>query len=388
VEERRDPPVGAGDGIKLGQIAGVPIYLAPSWFLVAILIVVAYSRLVHDWAPGLSGTQSYLVAVVFVLLLFGSVLAHELGHALTSKAVGVPVRSMTLVMLGGYTRMEREAPDPAREFLIALAGPLISTSLAAIGGLAVQPFDRDTVSGQVMWQIMVANLAVAAFNLLPGMPLDGGRLLTALIWKVTNDRTRSLKAAAMAGRGLAGLVMVVSVLMLATNSQAFGGGFFMALVAMFMWFESTRALRGAEISARLPLVKAGELARPTLAAPGYLPLAEALRRVNAAGARGIVVVDSDGSPDAIVSEAAVSATPVERRPWVTLRELARNLEPGLTLRSSLHGVAVIEAMQAHPATEYVVLDEAGKLVGVLAAQDVAAVLAGRPDAPVKAPAKA
>jgi len=151
----------------------------------------------------------------------------------------------------------------------------------------------------------------------------------------------------------------------------------LALIAAFVWMGAGAAVQGARLRERLPGLQARTLTHRAIPVAGYVPLAEALRRASEAGARGLVVVDGTGRPLGLVSEAAVTATPEQRRPWIDVGTLSRSLEPGLVLGSELAGEDLVRAMQATPASEYLVLGPDGGVYGVLAASDVErAVVAG------------
>jgi CBS domain-containing protein len=150
-----------------------------------------------------------------------------------------------------------------------------------------------------------------------------------------------------------------------------------SLLAAFIWVGATQSLSAATVSARMPAVEIGSLVRPTLSVPPDLPVAEALRRAWSSQVRALVVVDATGVPRALVSEAHVMAVPEARRPWTTIADVARPLEPGLVLTDSLSGAEVVEAFRRTPASEYLVVGRDGSAVGVLAAADVARILQGR-----------
>jgi CBS domain-containing protein len=149
------------------------------------------------------------------------------------------------------------------------------------------------------------------------------------------------------------------------------------LLAAFIWVGATQSLSSATVTARLPALEIGALVRPTISVPPDLPIAEALRRAWDAHVRGLVVVDATGVPRALVSESHVMAVPEARRPWTTVADVARPLEPGLVLADSLSGAEVVEAFRKTPASQYLVVGRDGRAVGVLAAVDVARVLQGR-----------
>jgi len=369
-----DRPGRPPGGVRLGRVFGVPVFLSYSTLLFVALIAMTYSSYVASRVPTLSGGQAYAAAVVFAVLLFVSVFLHELGHAVVSLGVGIRVRSITLYMLGGITAMEREAPDPGRAYLVSVAGPMVSLFLAGAGALITPLFPDQTVTRELVAQVTVTNLLVAGFNLLPGLPLDGGQLLRAGVWRLTGNADLGTRAAAWVGRGVA--VALVAVALVATRAGSAGltSLMFALLVALFIWQSAGQALQVARVRGRLPRLHAGAMARPVVAVAQDLPLAEALRRLRAAAARGIVVVAADGTPQAIVVEEAVAATPEQRRPWVSVSAVARGLTAGLTLPADLAGEPLLQALQTCPATEYLVVDKGGRPVGVLATADVAAAL--------------
>ncbi len=199
-------------------------------------------------------------------------------------------------------------------------------------------------------------------------------MLRAAVWQVTGDPDRSTRFAAWSGRVVA--VVVVPALLLGVLPAV---GFtsldvttlvFTVLVAAFIYVGATASLQRARFVERLPRASVAALARPALEVPADLPLAEAVRRAHEAGTRAIVVTDSSGRLQAVVSEAAVLATPEERRPWVTVGTVSRRLEEGLVLDPALQGEALLAAMRAFPASEYLVPDPTGP-VRVLVTADVA-----------------
>jgi Zn-dependent protease/CBS domain-containing protein len=356
-------------GLRVGSILGVPVYVSPTWLLIAGVIVIGYEPVVQHNLQ-LSDTSAYLTAVVFVVLLFASVLAHELGHALTALSLGIRVRAMTLWMLGGYTEMESEPRSPGGEFLVAAAGPAVSAVLGLAGLAGTLALDPTGVPHELAGQVMWSNLSVAVFNLLPGLPLDGGSLVRAAVWRLVGDRTRGTVIAGWAGRVVAVLVLAVSLgLALFGRGLATTGLLLTVAVGVFLWTGATQSIKAARYTARMPALDARRLARPTLTVLGDVPLAEALRRASEAGARGIVVVNADGAATAVVAEHAVAATPPQRRPWVSVAAVARTLEPGMIIPADLTGERLIRAMQATPSAEYVVSD-GEQVLGVLVAGDV------------------
>jgi Zn-dependent protease len=360
---RRDPRL----GIVIARPFGIPVYISPYWLIFAVVLVVMYA-----YSPGNEHTSTaarYIVAAAFVLLLYVSVLVHELAHCAVARGFGLPVRRVLLYPLGGYSEIEQEPSSPGREALISGAGPLVSLALAGVGyGLAaVVPAG---LGHRLIAQLFFANLVVGIFNLLPGLPLDGGRIFRAGVWKITGRQVTATITAAWAGRVLAIALIALALISQRGNTVFSLYWLWLLVIAGFIWLQSTQAIRAARIRERLPGVSARTLARRAIPILANVPLAEAIRRAQAAGARALVVVDHENTPTAIVSEAAVQATPEERRPWIEAGSLARTLNPELVLSANLSGMDLIKAVQQAPASEYLLIEPSGQVYGVLAAADL------------------
>ncbi|MCU1592007.1 MAG: Zn-dependent protease-like protein [Frankiales bacterium] len=362
-------------GVRLGSVVGVPVLIGPSWFLMAAFLTFSIGQaLVGSIGAG----QAYVVGGSFAVLLGLSVLLHEMGHCFVARAFGLPVRRITIGFMAGATEITEPPQTPGREYAVAVAGPMVSLLLAGLGVGLLPLFDRSSLTGRVVENVAITNGLIAAFNLLPGLPLDGGRVLRALIWRVWGDPERATWAAAWAGRVVA-VVVVPLVLVVLLPWAGYGGNgstnvIWAALIAAYIYSMATATLKRSEAMRRLPAVSVAALARPALRVPADMPLAEAVRRAQAANMRGLVVVDAADRLEAVVSEAAVVATPEQRRPWVTVGMLAKRLEPGLLLDPSLRGEALLDAMRAHPSAEYVSEDKATGEVRVLVSDDVAKAL--------------
>ncbi|MFA1547186.1 site-2 protease family protein [Actinomadura chokoriensis] len=358
-------------GLSMGRVLGVPVYVSPSWFLVAVLVTVMFEGQVHGVVDR---PLSYLVAFAYAVLLYGSVFVHELSHAVTARVFGLPVRSVTLHVLGGETSIEREAPTPGREFLIAFAGPLTNLVLAGLGLLAHATLALPDVALLLLEALTFANLLVGLFNLLPGLPLDGGRLVRAAVWKATGRSRSGAIFAGWVGRAVA-IGCLVAGAYLATYTTAGGGVGWLALlwsalIASFIWVGATQAIRAERVRDRIPLLAARRLARRATLVTAGTPLAEAIRRAHDDHAGAIVIADHDGRPLGLVNEKAVTATPEHRRPWITAGELSRGVHDDLTLPADLAGDDLLEALRRAPASEYLLVEPDGRVYGVLAVADV------------------
>jgi len=353
------------------------VYVSPYWFVVAAVLVVLYSN--TNTLPGTvqGSVARYLVAVAFVVLLYLSVLIHELSHSVVALAFRLPVRRILLYPLGGYSEIEQEPPTPGREFLVSAAGPAMSLALAGLGIGVNVLFSLHGIPRVLLDRLVLANAVVGIFNLLPGLPLDGGRVLRAALWKITGKSGYSTELAAWAGRLIA--VALVAVVLVSPDGEfglVSGYGIWLVAIAAFMWMSAGQALRTARVRERLPALQARALARRAIPIPPSLPLAEAIRRADLAQARALVVVDHDAKPIAIVNESAVIATPEQRRPWIDAGSLARTLDPDMILSADLSGMDLIEAVRKAPASEYLLVEPSGQVYGVLSTTDLDHAFAG------------
>ncbi|WP_406352632.1 site-2 protease family protein [Streptomyces hirsutus] len=367
-------------GLLMGRPFGVPVYVAPSWFLVAILITWVFGGQIDRVLPEL-GAASYLVSLFFAVAFYASVLVHELAHTLAALRFKLPVRRIQLQFFGGVSEIEKEAETPGREFVLAFVGPLLSLVLSGLFYLGLLAVDPGSVPGVLLAGLMISNLIVAVFNLLPGLPLDGGRMLRAVVWKITGKPMSGTVAAAWVGRALA--IAVLVGLPLLTQSGALGSdaadgvgmdtvldALLAAILAAIIWTGAGNSLRMARLREHLPELRARALTRRAVPVETDTPLSEALRRANAAGARALVVVDADGTPLSLVREAAIVGVPEHRRPWVAVSGLAQDLTDGMRVSAELAGEELLEALRAAPATEYLVVEATGEIYGVLSAADV------------------
>ncbi|MCW2779372.1 MAG: site-2 protease family protein [Frankiales bacterium] len=358
-------------GLRIGRVLGVPVFLTPSWFLFAAFTVLSYGPLLSQ---RFGQTQGFAAAGVYAVMLLASVLLHEIGHCVVARAFGLPVRSITVTLLAGLTEITSPPQTPAREYAVGVAGPMVSLLLGGLGYAGAELLDEGGLAWFLVRGIAVINAVLAVFNLLPGLPLDGGRVLRAAVWQATGDGHRATIVSAWAGRVLALVVVPLALLVvlpaLGLGGEGAGSLVFTGLIASFIYVGATASLRREQMTAKLPGVTAGALARPALGVPADLPLAEAVRRANEVGARGLVVVGGAGRPEGVVSEAAVIATPEVRRPWIAVSALSRRVDVSMLLDPGLRGEDLLTAMRAAPAPEYVVRDAEGRL-GVLVAEDVA-----------------
>ncbi|HEU5160436.1 MAG TPA: site-2 protease family protein [Streptosporangiaceae bacterium] len=371
----------ARPGLLMGRPFGIPVYISPTWFLVAIVITFMFEG---PASTRVDPPFSYLVAFTYAVLLYASVLVHELSHSVVARMFGLPVRAITLHILGGVSEIEREPRTPGREFLIAFAGPALSAVLAGAGYLTYLLIPLSSVAELLVEALTFANLVVAIFNLLPGLPLDGGRMIRAAVWKVSGRTRTGTFVAGWVGRAVAVGVLIMGALAAtygtsaetSTDADGWLSIVWAALIASFIWMGASAAIRAERLRDRIPMLQARRLARRATQVTANLPLAEAIRRANEEGAGALVIVDHEGRPTGLVNEQAVLATPESRRPWVEVGDLSRSLEPELSLDADLSGEDLIIAMRRAPATEYLLVEPSGQVYGVLSVTDVDRAFAG------------
>jgi Zn-dependent protease len=236
--------LGLGSGIGLGRVLGIPVRLDFSWFA-GLALLAALSR--ELWAPTVTGTAALALSVGFALAFFVCVLVHELAHALVARSLGVPTAEIKLFVFGGVARIVGEPDDAGGEALVAMAGPLASVALAGLLGLAGSAVGG--AAGDLCALLFAGNLVVAGFNLLPGFPLDGGRVARALIWRLTGRRLLATRVTALIGRGLAA-VLVVGGTGAALWRQS-PRWLLHVVLGLFLWQAASEGQRSAAHRARL-----------------------------------------------------------------------------------------------------------------------------------------
>jgi Zn-dependent protease len=357
--------------IRLGSIQGVPVLLSGSWFIVAALITVTFAPVVQDRVPGIGG-WAYAVAFIFALLLYVSVFIHELSHTLVARSFGIPVLGIRLNIFGGLSEIA-EAPATAwREFAISVAGPAVSLALGVAGLGLERTFSPTGIVGVLLLQVTVANLFVGFFNLLPGLPLDGGHVIRAVLWGITGNAHRSTIVACWAGRVVSLIIIALpfGLASLSGNNPSILTVVWCALIAGFVWTGSSATLAQERLRAAIPTLSVADFVRPCVSVQADTPLAVAMNQVFVANAQSIVTTDSAGEVVGIVNEQSVAAVPIERRPWVDVASVARRVDDQSVIEYDLVGEVLLTELRAKARQDFLVRDSSGQLVGVLVVADV------------------
>lgn len=229
-----------GSGRTIARIAGIDIIVDASWFFsVAIFTWLTRVEIVPGVAPGAAVSVQWVLAFLFTLPLYACIILHELAHSLVARAYGLPVHRITLFMLGGVSQIEREAPTPAAEYHVALAGPLTSLTLAGLLGFVARVLNPSIADLLGPWGFVAyINLALAIFNLIPAFPMDGGRILRSILWAAGRSRARATRWAVRVGASIAVLFIVGGAGMFAVANLRDGSrhdGLWTALVGVFLY---------------------------------------------------------------------------------------------------------------------------------------------------------
>src|SRR6478736_2569232 len=276
------PGTTASYGWRIGAIRGIPVYLGRSWPVIAIVVVVTFAPNVSTSTGEYGGVFGYAVAVAYAVLLLLSVLAHEAGHALVARRFGFRVDRVVADLWGGHTVYDSSTSRAGTSAVISVSGPLANLALAGIGYALMQALDPDGVVGLLLCAVTWTNAFVGGFNLRPGLPLDGGYLVHALVWKVTGDRNRALIVAGWLGR----VVTVVFVLWLVGRPLLLGQPpslvtiVWCGLIGAFLWMGATSAIRAGQSRRVIERVPLARVLRPAMVVGVGDSVASVLARVD------------------------------------------------------------------------------------------------------------
>lgn len=334
-------------GWVIGRVTGAPLILQPVWFLVVAVLTGILVPIVRSALPDVAPEWTVLVAAVFVVVLFASVLAHEVAHAVVATRLGQRVHEVVLSALGGHTAFTRGSLGPGGSALVAAAGPLVNLLIGGVLLAGAQPLlDGQSTTqravGVLVAAMASANLLVGGFNLVPGLPLDGGQLLAALVWRVTGRRHTGTVVAAWTGRALAlallGWAFVLPVL--AGRRPELVTVVWTVLVAGAIWSGAGGALRQAVLQERSEGLSVEGVGR----AATTLPAGASVADVVALGPGEVVLLADDGAPAALVDRAAVAAVPPALAASTPAGSVAVALHPDAVVDADLRGTDLLGAL--------------------------------------------
>jgi Zn-dependent protease/CBS domain-containing protein len=360
--------------VRLGRIFGIQIGLHFSWLLIALLItfsLAAHFQVSHpDWTPALA----WGCAAATGLLFFAAIIAHELAHALVAKSRQLPVRSITLFALGGIAEIEKDAEDAKSEFWIGIAGPIMSVligaaclSIAALSGWRWEETAATPVLSILIW-LGYINISLALFNMIPGFPLDGGRVLRAVVWWVTGNRERSTKIAANVGQLVALGFIALGVM------RFFGGAGFGSLwIAFIGWFllqAARTSLLQTEVLANLKGVTVGDvMAKDCARIEGHLNLQTVADEYVLATGRRCFLVTENGEVAGLLTINELKEVPKARWPFTTVDMVYRPMEQFKTIEPEVPVTEAIEAMEKEHVNQMPVVS-GGRIQGIITRNNI------------------
>ena len=314
-----------GGSIQLGRVFGIRVGVDISWFFALFLIIFTLSDYYEDVAPG---SSAFVLAAISAILFFLSILLHEFGHAIVAIRNGIPIQGIDLWLFGGVAKLGRDSDSPGVEFRVAVAGPIVTVVIAAVclglGALISSPEEvldssrfEDSTSGAtlaVLGYLASINIIVLVFNLIPGFPLDGGRIARAIAWKITGDRNRATRFAGTLGRFVGWALVGFGVFMAVAWDDLIGGIWF-AFIGFFLAQAAGSAVAQADFSDRLVGIRVSDVmdADP-VAIPDVFTVDQAEQEFFLRyGWPWFPVVDRFGRLVGVVSQEAIASIPERER---------------------------------------------------------------------------
>lgn len=355
--------------IKLGKIWGIPIGLHTSWFLIFGLITWSLATgLIPAEYPELPGLTVWLLAALTSLLFFGSVLAHELGHAFLALRNQIPVRAITLFIFGGVAQISKEPDNPGAEFRIAIAGPLVSFALAGLFG-ALYLLDQAIpfLAAPSIWLARI-NLTLAIFNLIPGFPLDGGRILRAIIWRFTGSLPRATQIASFSGQVFAFGFIGLGLL------SVFQGGFFNGIWLIFIgWFlQNAAAASYAQTSLQGSLhgvTVAEAMSQECQQVSPYTPVSQLVEERILRGGQRCFLVAENGNPQGMITLKDITVLPQRKWPFTTVNQIMVPMNSMVQVTPESDLLGAMQLMDSENIAQIPVIRD-DQIVGMLSREQV------------------
>ena len=366
------------NNIRVGNLFGIPFYVNPSWFLILGLVTFSLGGSLSAQFPALGVTFPWLLGFVSALLMFSSVLAHELGHSLVAIKQGIEVKSISLFLFGGLASLEKESKTPAEAFWVAIAGPLVSLFLFGTLTFISQTIALPGPLGAIAGLLAYINLVLALFNLIPGLPLDGGNILKALVWKITGNPYKGVVFASRVGQVVGWIGIIVGALSILGISNV--GSFWTLLIGWFLLQNAGRSAQSATIQDALDgLTAADAIAPDSPIVSANLSLREFANNFvigNGKWSRFLVREES-GKFIGTVSVEDMKTIPTSDWPETPVERLTKPVELAITIRpeqSLLEAIALLEQKQL---SQIPVIRDNGEVVGLLERSEIARLLQER-----------
>jgi Zn-dependent protease/predicted transcriptional regulator len=351
-----------GSGFLIGRIFRIPIYLHASWLIIFLLITLSLRTQFTTQHPSWTPAQHWTLGVLTSFLFFASVVFHELSHSVVAMAYKIPVRSITLFVFGGVSSIEQEPKKPLQEFLIAIAGPLSSLFLAGVFWLINRSgFGGDMVSAAAYWLAYI-NLSLGLFNLVPGFPLDGGRVFRGIAWGITHDFDRATRMAASVGKFIA-FLMIFTGIWSALRGNGFSG-LWLAFIGWFLLEAARESSATVSIQHNLAGVRAADIMSgdvPTISRASSVD--EYVHDVMRTGRRAYMVVDGE-RPVGMVTLPGARSVPRDEWSQTSIQAVMLPLEKIHSAAPDEPALQVLQRMQAEDINQMPVMRD-NKVVGII-----------------------
>jgi Zn-dependent protease/CBS domain-containing protein len=353
----------------IGKIGGIEIRVDPSWSFIAFLIAYSFFVVIDVTFSAIGTASMIALAALMALIFFGSVLLHELAHSWLAVARGVEVESITLFLFGGATKADLETKDPTDELLIASIGPLTSFAIAGFLWLVAVAFGPGTIGGFVAGRLGWINFALAVFNLVPGFPLDGGRVLRSLVWRRTGNIVRATRVAARGGQfvgyGLIGIgVLEIFVL------GALVGGLWLIAIGWFLSQAAQASFLQMQVRRILSEVPAARIMSDGLVAiPAHISIEQAVDEFFMGHDFNAFPVNDGDDTVALITMGGVKAVPREDWSTTIVRDVAKPLDEAYTVSPSKTLDEVVGKLMSGDVRRVVVVDD-GQVRGIISPRDI------------------
>jgi Zn-dependent protease/predicted transcriptional regulator len=367
--------------IRLGRIGGIELGLHFSWIVIALLITLSLQAQFRATHPEWGEATIWATAVITGLLFFATVFAHELSHAFVAKMRGLPIHRITLFLFGGMAQIEKEASDPSTEFWMGIAGPITSVvvgviclGLAMATGWTPGQLPATPVMAVLVW-LGYINLILAAFNMIPGFPLDGGRVLRAIIWWINHDARRSTMIAARVGQVVAGLFIAWGIFRY-FNGEGFGG-LWLALIGWFLMQAAGASYAQAQVSAAVNGLRAADLmSRECDIIDANMNLRDFVHLNLLRTGRRCFIVSDDNRIAGIVTPKDIRQVPQERWSELRVRDVMVPMQRIHAVRPETPIQEALEVMSREDVNQLPVVEN-GRLLGMLTRAHILQVLQSR-----------
>ncbi|MEH1997943.1 MAG: site-2 protease family protein [Nostoc sp.] len=352
--------------IRVGNLFGIPFYIHPSWFLVLGLVTWSYSSGLAAQFPQLSAGLALLLGLMSALMLFASVVAHELGHSFVAIGQGIDVKSITLFIFGGLASLEKESKTPGEAFWVAIAGPLVSLLLCGILTAIGVTTAASGPLAAILGVLASVNLALALFNLIPGLPLDGGNILKAIVWKITGNPYKGVTFASRVGQ-IFGWVAILSGIVPLLLFGSFGN-FWNLLVGFFLLQNAGNAAQFARVQEKLTGLTAEDAVThdsPIVSANLSLREFADERVISGQNWHRFLVTDDHGQLVGAIAVDNLRSIPTALWSETQIKEVMRPITESTTVQSDQPLLEVMQLLEQQKLSVLPVIRENGVLVGIL-----------------------